>query len=498
MSKLADMLFNWPMKPSRAMFVVCWAFLFGVALASVIPSGLLNPAWLYLAVSGLTLILLISLPARFKVCCLMLLCFCLGLWRYGLSLGPTYKINSQNLWSSEAKIVDEPRWLASSQELIVSPNGSEAKIIVKTDFQAVFQQGQTLWLKCRLQSEARDQTYLKNRGAQALCYRPEISASTKLEQPWLVRLRLELGRLFQLGLNEPEGGLANAMIFGSRSELAPSLMKDFSRTGLGHLIAISGMNISLMIWLAMIIALALGSKRQQAFWYCLIFIGFYTILTGASASVVRAAVMGFLILAATQLGRLPKPMLILVVSASLMNLYDPSWLIFDLGFQLSFLAMIGLSYFYPGLVALTEPLTNQGPKWLQSLVKLISQILSATLAAQLATLPLLIARFGFLSAVSLPANLLTVWTMPFIMVLGLLAVAITYLIPSLALIWFLPLNIILRYLVWINHNLAGLNWAIITWPEDYKALAWLFYLPIIWLGKYLVKIGNESDKTLFI
>jgi predicted membrane metal-binding protein len=95
--------------------------------------------------------------------------------------------------------------------------------------------------------------------------------------------------------------------------------------------------------------------------------------------------MGILVISAPQLGRRVNFNHVLLISAALMMVYDPRWLMFDLGFQLSFLAIMGLVYFYPGLMCLMEGVLIKAPQRCQKIIRPVAVVLVATVAAQILT-----------------------------------------------------------------------------------------------------------------
>lgn len=486
--------------PGRYTFSASLAFLSGVALASFSPLNLLPPLWLLLAISGLCLISVILTNNKYRYWSLLGLFLFLGLWRHQLTLNSTPMLESlgKEIWQGEVQIIQEPRWQKTGIELIVATVADpRVKFLVKTNFSVIYQESQIIHLECQLSASDSQKSYLKTRGVVAACYRGDLTIVHRGESR-LITIRQAIAKRIRLGLTEPNAGLASAMLFGVKQDLSPELMTAFSRTGLAHLIAISGMNISLIIWLALITAIAIGFSRRQAFWISAVFIWLFAVLVGAEASVTRAALMGFLVLGTGQFGRLAKPLHILIIAAALMVAYDSNWLIFDLGFQLSFLAILGLGWYYPGILQLCQCFVLRAPASLQGSLNFICQIISATLAAQILTTPLLVWRFGSFSIISLVANILTVWLMPIIMALGLSATALVFIVPSWALLIFLPLNLVLNYLVWINQSLASSPWAIVELNTWWQYLIWLIYPLAYWLKRYFDSHSDKDDKLLLM
>ena len=215
-----------------------------------------------------------------------------------------------------------------------------------------------------------------------------------------------------------EASLLAGILLGDESGLSENMKLVFNETGTRHIIAISGFNISIIAgFFLALFGRWLGARRGA--WAAGIGIGLYTLLVGADTSVVRAAIMGILTLFALQTGRQSLALNSLGFSAALMTLMNPL-VLWDIGFQLSFAATLGL-------VLYSEPLRARVDRWLDAhllddLAKRISRpindYLVLTVAAQIITLPILLYYFHRLSIFSLPANLLILPAQPALMVLG--------------------------------------------------------------------------------
>lgn len=486
------------LSPAKILRFCSLAFLIGVAVASFLPVLLFKLLWIWSLLLSTLLITLFLIPRKYFIWTLMGLFFIVGIWRFGFSYNSSQALVdlANGNYKGRAEIVEEPRWLAAGQGLIVRllDDGRAPLVSVQTSYQQTYQAGQIIWLSCKLRKSEASLTYLRARNLASACYQADVALLAN-KQSALGKLRKRLGASIGVSLIEPAAGLANAMLFGQRQDLSPSLVQAFAKSGLGHLIAISGMNISLVIWLVMILALACGLRRQRAYYFTVALIALFVLLVGASASVVRAALMGILVISAAQVGRLANFNHILVISAAFMVMYDPTWLVFDLGFQLSFLAILGLCSFYPGLAILFDRVVEKCPDWSKKAVEVVGLIAIATVSAQLLTLPLLVSRFAYLSVVSVPANVLAVWTMPIFMIAGLAATALTLILPVGGLIFWLPVGILLNYLIRLAYYFSELSWA--TWEID-DAWIWvifLIYIPEWFLFRYLAKIVKNSDKN---
>ncbi len=242
-------------------------------------------------------------------------------------------------------------------------------------------------------------------------------------------------------LPEPEAALLTGILLGDDSGLPESVKDDFRLTGTSHIIAISGYNFSILLALASVPAIRLFGRRR-AFPILLGFVVAYTVLVGWSASVVRAAIMGGLTLWATYLGRQAAALNSLFVAAIVMTLLDP-FTLGDIGFQLSFAATLGL-------VIYTRPLQNAAERGLarlfngeaaKKIVGVLSDAVLVTLAAQIATLPILIVTFRQFSLLTLFVNALVLPAQTGVMVFGGLALLA-------GMVW-LPLGQIVGWLAWL-------------------------------------------------
>lgn len=239
---------------------------------------------------------------------------------------------------------------------------------------------------------------------------------------------------------EPHAALLAGILLGQERGIPAELQTAFQRTGTSHIVAISGFNIAILAAL-MAAALRRLAGPQRGLWMTLGALALYTLLVGASGSVVRAAIMGGLALVARRLGRSAAGLGGLALAAWLMTLHNPLTL-WDVGFQLSAAATLGLVLYADRLEAAFTQLAARwaAPARAQQAAALAAELLLLTLAAQLTTLPLLIYHFRQLSVISLAANLLILPVQPAVMVGGGAALALGLLWP--------PLGQVAAWLVW--------------------------------------------------
>jgi competence protein ComEC len=266
-------------------------------------------------------------------------------------------------------------------------------------------------------------SYLERQGIYSVIYYPKVELLGQGEGlnplQWIYSLRERLSASLARALPEPQGSLAQGILLGLRSNIPDSLNQAFSRTGTAHILAISGLNISIVI--AMFLSLGIlvfGRRRSIYIWLALVAIWLYALLAGMNPPVIRAAIMGSLFLIAEYLGRQGSAIIALAFAAAVMVGIQPQ-LLWSVSFQLSFLAMAGLIFFYPyfqiwgrkGVALLFKNREKIVPT-----ASIITDGFAATLAAIVAVVPLIAYNFGVVSLVALPATFFSLPALPAIIV----------------------------------------------------------------------------------
>ena len=229
----------------------------------------------------------------------------------------------------------------------------------------------------------------------------------------LVRERAEsaLGR----GMPEREAALARGFVLGQDDAIDPRTREDFRRSGLAHLLAVSGQNVILLCLLAWPLLALAGLTLRARLLMLLALIAVYVPVTGAGASIQRAGVMGAAGLVAALAGRPSSRWYALLLAAALTLGLNPR-ASGDVGWQLSFAAVIGIFLWTARLASLLDGGRTQG-----SPRRALAEGAAMTVAATIATAPLMAHHFGSLSPAALPANLLALPAVAPAMWLGMLA-----------------------------------------------------------------------------
>jgi competence protein ComEC len=269
---------------------------------------------------------------------------------------------------------------------------------------------------------------------------------------------------------EPEDSLLAGILLGDDSGIPKDLQEAFARTGTSHIVAISGFNISIVA--GVFLALTRRLPRRVPGWLvAAIGIAVYTVLVGATPSVVRAAIMGGLAILARTVGRRSHGLTSLFLAGAVMTAADP-WTWWDVGFQLSFAATLGLIlYADPLQEGVARLLARFGKERARALASAAGEIFLMTTAAQITTLPIMLYQFGSLSLIAFAVNPLILFVQPMVMIAGGAAVLLgmVWLPAGQALAWagWAPTAYTIRIVEWGARIAAG--W----WPVESISPAWV-------------------------
>ncbi len=402
----------------------------------------------------------------------------------------------QNL-TLTVKVVTETDIRVDRQLLTVSPFDHSTnkyfsqKILITAPLYPSYQYGDILQLAGKLKqpavfSDFDYAAYLERFGIVAVVYYPAIKYIGReeniLSKLLLVKNNL-IDRVNRL-LPEPEAAFLNGLLWGAKRSIPATVLKQFNLTGTTHIVALSGYNITVLGLIVFFIAPWFGIHRKFAFWLVVIMVVIFIFLTGYSASVVRAGIMGIAVLVAYRWGGGVKPAILLLASAAIMCAVNPYILILDVGFQLSFLATIGLIYLVPWL----EKFLHFLPYKLG-----IKESVLATTAAMIMTTPLIVYQFGRLSLVSLLVNVLILFVIPLVMAGGFLAVIISYIIQPLGqlIAWLTYLG--LHYIIVITEFFS--RWRLVALVIDKPHIVWI---GLVYLFIFLFIFYEQRKKTSLV
>ncbi|MFC1931828.1 DNA internalization-related competence protein ComEC/Rec2 [Chloroflexota bacterium] len=269
--------------------------------------------------------------------------------------------------------------------------------------------------------------YLASQGIYTTVLYPKIEIEAVGEgfQPrqWIYSVREQVAQTFSRVLPEPQASLAQGIILGIRGNIPQTTKTDFIHTGTAHLLAISGLHLSIIVGILLSIGIWIFGRRHYFhIWLALGAIWLYALLTGLPPSVLRGAIMASLFLIAELLGRQGSAITALTFAAAVMVGISP-YILGNAAFQLSFLAMAGLVFLFPafrslGRRAVRATLGEDGAP--ASIAGITCDSLSATLSAVIFVWPVVAYYFGIISFVGPLATFLTLPALPGIIIAGAL------------------------------------------------------------------------------
>ncbi|OHA01422.1 MAG: hypothetical protein A3H71_00505 [Candidatus Sungbacteria bacterium RIFCSPLOWO2_02_FULL_48_13b] len=469
----------WVLPLSLVGLLVFLAFLGGVFFASLVSVSIFV-VW-FLSATGVVFLVLSSSHRRAIITVgLCLLVFAGGILR--MTWVESSRLDLEAVLgtarSFQGEIVELPdingavtRYVIKTKDL----GSEEITILITTRRFPEFHRGEWVITTGKLEAlpEADFPDYamsLKRRGIQAVSPFPKMALVDPQPPSFLRKLDAVKNRFeisIRNALPEPDAGFVLGVILGERQSLGDDLRTALQRTGTTHIVALSGFNIT-------IIALAVGwligflhlSPRIRMV-VSIIVIILFVILVGGGASIVRAAVMGFLVLLSRERGRVYQMTNALFFAAAVMVALNPYLLRFDLSFQLSFLATLG--------IILAPPRLELFASWIPAAFG-IREIIVGTLSAEIFVLPLILWQFGMFSFVGPLVNLLILPVIPWLMLVGAIVGGIGLISLPLSALAGYAAHIMVAYVLGSIYWFSGWNVAAAALPQ---ILALVFSLPAL-------------------
>lgn len=310
-----------------------------------------------------------------------------------------------------ASLTTTPKIYGGTQSFLLQPQGYESVSITTASYPA-FHYGQELRVAGTV-----DKKMLENEKIVRTMYFPHIEPLK--DQSVLYELRSIIRESFEATLPQDEARLLMGIVFGIKEPLSTGFQEQIQEVGLLHVIAASGMNITLLI-AGLVLLLERFFTRRMTLYITLVAILLYAGFAGFQPSIVRASLMGGAAVTAALLGRQYFGLWMLGITGYIMLLFDPL-LISNVGFQLSFLATIG--------IIIIKPVFDS---FFSKKIHLFEEDTTTTVAAQIMTIPIILGAFGQFNLISIPANAAILWMVSPLMILGGIAALLSLISQSLA------------------------------------------------------------------
>jgi len=483
------------MTASRIFLYFCLSFVGGIFLNSIF-----NISQIYIL--GFLILSLILISVLWKYKKFVVIGFCLiflvtGIWRHQAT---ELKITNSELRSYndleknitlKGQVIGEPDIRANNIKLTIRPENIDGKILVTANRYPEYQYGDKLKITGKLETpqdfgEFSYQNYLKKDGIYSVMSWPEIELIEKNQGNFIyakiLNFKNKLRESIYQNLSPPQSSILGAVILGDKRKISEDLKQKLNISGVRHITAISGMHIMILSGILMYLGIALGLYRGQAFYFAITLLLLFIIMAGAPASAIRAGIMGGLFLLAQKVGRLKSASRVIVFAAAVMLAFNPLLLKLDVGFQLSFLAVMGIIYLMP---IFQYYFLKRFP------IKFLGGLLSMTLAAQVFTLPILIYNFGYMSLIAPITNILIVPFLPFIMISGFIFGLSGMILQPLGWVLSWPSWLLLTYLVKVIDFFSQV-------PKANFAISWIWLMVFYLILGYFIWRLQEKQKLKFL
>ncbi len=427
------------------------SFLFGIVAASL--------GWNPLFYLGLPLAVITTLCCflsnrgkywNWKLILILGACVFLGAFYYhlrGVLTEHGQEIVFDKTTSFSGVVVNEPAASEKSQSFLINlkpPFSGKMRII--TDPLAPFAYGDLVSGEGKIERA-------DSRAGNPVAFFPNIQIIGQhqgfLLKEKLIDFKHHLIGQFRRALPRDEAALAAGITFGDRSGFSKEFKNQMALSGTTHLVALSGYNISIVV-LAAGFLFGYFFSRRLTFFCTLVTILLFVLMVGAEASVVRAAIMGFLILLARESSRMHNMSNAITLAALVMALADPAVLAYNIGFQLSFLSLLGIVYLEPALKRIFRVKKTKG---------LVGAAFT-TASAQLAVFPLLSLSFGQFSPVAILSNILIIGLTPLTMAFGFILVGLSAIHFYLGFVVAKLLYLLLSYQIFVIKFFASHAWPV--------------------------------------
>lgn len=484
---------NWQKfnRPANIFLIFLTSFLCGVLACSVWELGNIGLHFIFLLASFLFVLVLDRRKWLFLLFCFWGLF--LGIWRAEAEFAKMDSARKSENFSGQAVVSRVPEQRESYQILVMRPlgengvfNWSADEFQILTAPQTHYRYGEVLQISCSLESPQNKhedfdyQRFLASRKIFRVCQKTRIEKTGENEGNFLLSAVFSLRDFCETKINKffplPESAYLAGLLLGGSERLPEDVGEQFQKTGMTHTVAASGYNITILASVLIFLGIFFGMWRQHAFWLALGGIVFFVLMIGAPASAVRASVMGGLVLWAAKKGRIAGSFRAIVFAAAVMVFNTPMALVYDVGFQLSFLATLGIVEVY-------GPLSDKF--FIKNDFLELKSIFLTTISAQLGVMGVIIYAFESFSPISLVANLLILPLIPLIMLGGVVVILASLLFPFLAktlaslvwlmLHWEIQTVEALSEISWASVPIRDLHW---SWFAGYYAF---FVLFVVWL-----------------
>lgn len=403
-------------------------------------------------------------------------CFLLGIGRFLVTIPDCADPNQLCFYNNQQAItfrgwisaapdrrLADTRYTITATDMAAEPSGDSSglsgKVLVVSRPYPEYHYGDEVEMICSLRKPANKEggtfhydKYLASRGIWSLCSRSRSLSLLSVRSDVLTKLiggvlafKDAVDRQTSRLWPEPDSAVAAGLLYGEKNNLPPDVLDSFKKSGVIHVVTVSGFKIQLVATTLLTLLLALGLYRRLAAWFVLVGVVFFVVFSGAAAGAVRAGVMAGVMLIGLAAGRVAKTFRLLAIATAVMAILNPYVIVWDVGFQISLLGTLGLVYLAPAIRRMVLKIVsralarygigeklfyhldfrtgrlNQSGAW--RWVGVWYDTFIASLAATIATLPVLAYQFGEWPLVTVVTNSVIMPLIPWLMLVTAVAVA---------------------------------------------------------------------------
>jgi len=489
----------------RVFYTICFGFLFGVLLRSFFLVDLYLIILFSVIASALFLFfILISKNNLGILVSIFILTFCLGVFRFNM-----VDISAPSIFESQVgqkvtlsgEIIDEPSIKENSQQIIIEIKTGKEKvgILLSADLSEDYKYGDEINFSGKLEKPENfitDQgkefdyiNYLRKDGILYVMSYPTISIVSRgngnVIQSVLFSIKDKFLEKMNFAINAPENLLMGGLILGEKSSFDQDLRQSFVNTGTIHIVALSGYNVTIVAeWIMKLFGFL---PKNFGIGIGILAIFLFIIMTGGSSTAIRAGIMAILVLVARATGRNYDVARALLLAGVFMIILNPFLLVYDVSFQLSFLATVAVIFLAPRI----EKYFLWVPKTFE-----LRDIVSVTCAAYVFVFPFILYKMGNFSLVALPANVLILPLIPFTMMLGFFTGFLGLIYYVLAVPAGYLSYLFLHYELGVISFFSNLPFASFTFPDFPFFLTLIIYIYFIYklFGRNIEKFFRKNQE----
>lgn len=484
----------------KVFYVICFGFIFGVLLRSLFSIDLYITV--LFGIISLAFVLFFTIISKNKLGILLsvfVFAFCLGIFRFHIADQPAPSIFESQVGQKVAFsgiIVDEPDIRENNVKLTtkVELQGVKTDILMSAGLDQDYKYGDEISFEGELKKPDNFTTdqgkefdyvnYLRKDGILYVMNYPKVEiishGNGNIIKSALFYVKEKFLEKMNFAIQAPENLLMGGLILGEKSSFSQELRQSFVNTGTIHIVALSGYNVTIVAqWFMKLFSFL---PKNFGIGIGIFSILLFVLMTGSNSTAIRAGIMATLALIARATGRNYDVVRALILAGVCMILLNPFVLVYDVSFQLSFIATVAVIFFAPRI--------EKHFMWVTTRFGL-RDIVSVTTAAYMFVLPFILYKMGNFSLVALPANVLILPLIPFTMLLG-------FLTGFTGIIWYVlavPFGyvsyIFLHYELGVINFFAQLPFASFTIPDFPLFITVLIYIYFIYM------LFSKSIKKLF-